>query len=240
MTDSGKERNEEGISLISGIEPLQVRDILHEGPDGNFEESVQSSNPFARILAAWHTDHRFTGPYGVLRDLPFSQKEADALDAQGPTFCQLAKAICPEIAPEVLLEELLRNGCVQSLGGGFYRAVERSYIPDPLSTSSVMMVARGVHNLCETFERNLRTESAGGKGLIERTIYTRHKVSERDQKLFDAFIRSKGQMFANDVDNWLNDYDKPGSIDGARIGVEFHHYIVNEEDEADLSKEIPK
>jgi hypothetical protein len=125
------------------------------------------------------------------------------------------------------LDELLRTGCVQDVGNGFYRAVKRSYIPDPLSAASIILFARVVHNLCETLEVNLRAESVGGKGLIERTVYTVHGVSKKDLSEFDKFIRARGQIFADDIDNWLSDRDQEGRKDGVRMGVGFYHYIVN-------------
>jgi hypothetical protein len=247
LADSGKEPSEEGISLITGVDTQEVRKVLDEKSSLGFQQSIQGSNPFARLLSAWHSDNHYTGPYGVVRDLPFNElaarTEATANKQawrSGPTFTALAQQYCKEISPEVLLEELLLTKCVQEVGTGVYRAVERSYIPEPLSSSSIMLVARGVHNLCETFERNLRPESSGGRGLIERNIYTRHKVSEVAQKEFDVFIRKLGQMFANDVDNYLNEVDKPGCEFGSRVGVNFHHYVVNEDDEVALSKELPK
>ena len=61
---------------------------------------------------------------------------------------------------------------------GFYRAVKRLYIPDPLSTQSILWFARVVHNLCETLAGNL-SESERGGGLMERTVYTVHGITKR-------------------------------------------------------------
>lgn len=233
---SGKEPTDEGISLISGIKTSEVRDVLRAGSGDEAPVDVQELNPLPRLLAAWHTDVRYTGPYGVLRDLQFSSKNNSGEPAEG--FAELAATYCAGFSPKALLEELVRTGCVQDVGNGFYRALKRSYIPDPLSTESIVLLARGVHNMSETLERNLRAESASGKGLIERRVFTRHGLTRQHLDEFDKFIRTRGQMFADDIDNWLSDRERKESSDGIKTGVGFFQYIVNEDDEQALSQEL--
>jgi hypothetical protein len=232
---SGKDPSEEGISLIANITTADVHHILQAAGNTNFGVAAQEGNPLPTILNAWHTNPKYTGPYGVVRDIPFSRTEG----ADAYTFSQLVADYCPGVSPKELLDELIRTGCVQDVGNSFYRAVKRSYVPDPLSARSILLFARIVHNLCEAAEVNLRAESVGGKGLVERTIYTVHGIPRQDLPAFDKFIRQRGQVFADDIDNWLSDLDKEGIEDGVRTGVGFYHYIVNEDDERALSKELP-
>ena len=124
-------------------------------------------------------------------------------------------------------------------GKWLLQGVETLYIPDPLSIQSILAFARVVHNMCETLEVNFRAESAGGKGLIERTVDTVHGISKQDLKDFDKFIRSRGQIFADDIDNWLSERDKEGIEQNIKTGVGFYHYVVNEDDEHALAKELP-
>jgi Family of unknown function (DUF6502) len=233
---SGKDPTEEGISLIASIEIDDVRSILRAGDGAMYGRVAQKVPPLSVILSAWHSDPRYTGPYGVLRDLEFSPGiGADRSDS----FSDLARAYCPEIAPQTILDELLRIGAVQAVGNGVFRAVKRSYVPDPLSLPSLLNLARVVHNVCETLEVNLREASVGGKGLIERTIYTVHGIPKEEHPAFDKFIRARGQAFADDVDNWITARDEEGINDGMHVGVGFYHYIVNEDDESALSKDLP-
>jgi hypothetical protein len=236
MRTSGNAPTEEGISLISGVPATDVREILRSDAGEKFREAAQEPNPLGNVLTAWHTDVRYTGPYGVLRDLEFvpSKPSTDA----GATFTELAATYCPGVSPRALLDELISSKCVQDVGNGFYRAVKRSYVPDPLSSRSILLFARIVHNLCEAAEVNLRAESVGGRGLVERTVYTDHGITKRDLGDFDKFIRARGQIFADDIDNWLSDRDKEGSENNIQTGVGFYHYIVNEEDDLALSKQL--
>lgn len=233
---SGKEPSEEGISLITNVEAPDIRKVLKSNSGGKAGLVVQQANPLPTVLGGWHTDGRYTGPYGVLRDLEFSNKGTTGDVAA--TFTELAATYCPGISPKALLDELIRTGCVLEVGNGFFRAVKRSYIPDPLSAESILLFARVVHNICETLEVNLRRESAGGNGLIERTVYTVHGIRKEELREFDKFIRARGQIFADDIDNWLSDRDQEGRKGAIQMGVGFYHYIVNEDDERALSKEL--
>jgi hypothetical protein len=235
MTASKMQATDEGIALIANIEIQDVRDILRPVGDAKDAPSVHEVSPMIIILGAWHSDPKYAGPYGVLRDLPFSRAAAERFD----TFTDLVQTHCPGINPQVALDELLRVGAVQDVGNGFYRPTRRSYVPDPLSATNIFYIARVVHNLCETLEVNLRPESAGGKGLVERSIFTQYGIPKKDHPAFDKFIRERGQAFADDVDNWLTPRDQEGIADAMQVGVGFYHYIVNEDDESALSKDVP-
>jgi hypothetical protein len=234
MAVSKMQGTDEGIALIANIEIQEVRDILRGG-GGKDVPSVHQASPMIIILGAWHSDPKYAGPYGVLRDIPFSRGPADRFD----TFTDLVETHCPGINPQVALDELVRVGAVQDVGNGFYRPTRRSYVPDPLSAASIFYFARVIHNLCETLEVNLRPESASGKGLVERTIFTQYGIAKKDQPAFDKFIRERGQAFADDVDNWLTPRDQEGIADSLQVGAGFYHYIVNEDDESALSKDVP-
>jgi len=238
LVASGKEPTIEGISLIAHLEATEIREVFDADAGLKFGLEAQKPNPLPTILAGWHTDINYTGPYGVLRDLEFARNGGSG-ERTSMTFTDLAATYCPGVSPRALLDELIRTACVQDIGNGFYRALKRSYIPDPLSTQSILSFARVVHNICETLEVNFRAESKGGKGFIERTVYTVHGISRQDLKDFDKFIRGKGQIFADDIDNWLSDRDKEGYEDNVKTGVGFYHYVVNDDDESALAKELP-
>jgi Family of unknown function (DUF6502) len=235
LKSAGKDPSNEGISLISGAAVSDVDAILRLGDDAKFGVSVQAPHPLPTLLGAWHSDNRYAGPYGVLRDLPFDKSRGD----EGYTFSDLATEFCPGLSPKVMLDELVRTGAVQEIGDHYYRAVDRSYIPAPLSVDSLLGFARVVHNICETLEVNMRPESSNAKGLIERSIYTVNGMTKRDLKDFDEYIRKRGQVFTEDIDNWLSSRDVYEGEDRVNTGVGFYHYVVNDDDERALSRELP-
>ena len=231
---------EEGVSLITSVEISEVRAILRSAAGATYAREVQQRSPLPSVLTAWHTDPKFTGPYGVVLDIEFARSQ----EKGGATFCDLANQYSPGFPPKVLMDELIRIGAVIDVGNGFYRAVKRSYVPEPLSAQSIKMLARAVHHLSETFETNFGVSSASitdaghSSGLIQRSIFTAHGIRKSDHPEFDKFIRGRGQMFADDIDNWLSTRDVEGIQDGMQVGVGFYHYIVNEEDENQLSQEF--
>ncbi|MDP9064897.1 MAG: DUF6502 family protein [Pseudomonadota bacterium] len=225
---------EEGISLITNVAANDVGAILRAGDDAEYRHEVQHFSPLPAVLTGWHTDPETTGPYGVLRDLEMTRSVETPY-----SFTDLANKYCPDFSPRVVMDELVRQGAVQDVGGGFYKAIKRLVVPDPLSATSMLLVARSVHNLCETLEMNLRLTSAGGKGLIERSIFTDYGIPKKDFPAFDKFIRERGQMFSDDIDNWFSDHETKDTQDALQMGVGFYHYIVNEEDELGLTKDLP-
>ena len=232
-----REANLEAIALIANLPPAEVARLIQLASEPSFGALAAESNPLPSVLAAWHTDGRSTGPYALVVDLPFETSNAHS--NKDYTFTQLVNDYCPGHSARALLDELVRAKCVESVGHGFYRAVRRSYVSeDPLSVKNISMFAQVVHNLCEGAEVNLRPESADGKGLLQRSIWTDHGIPESQLPAFDKFIRSRGQMFADDIDNWLADWDKKGIADGVKTGVGIYHYIVNEDDERALAREL--
>jgi hypothetical protein len=234
---SGREATDEEISLITNIDKSDVKAMRSQGEDLSFERSVQHASPVAIILGAWHTDPVYAGPYGVLRDLQLVNQSGS--DRNVSTFTDLAQAHCPGVDPKLLLEELVASGAVRHVGGGFYRAVQRSHLPPPLSAQSIVYLARGIHNLSETLEFNMRADLAKGERLIERSIFTQHGIPRNQHPEFNKYIRERGQAFADDVDNWITARDVEGVKDPMHIGVGLYHYIVNDDDEAALVKELP-
>jgi hypothetical protein len=226
----------EGMFVMTGIAAAEANNLL--GANAAPSLDVDAELPLARILNAWHTDARFTGPYGVLRDLEFEPRGAPGPGKQSnSTFADLAHAYFPEISPKTLLEELLRLGCVRDVGNGFYRAIRRSYVPDPLSDDSIRLVAQIVHNLCETLEINIRPESRGGKGLVQRIVYADIGLSEDALNRFGTHVRTRGQVFADEIDDWLTSNQEKKENQGRfKTGVGYYHYVVNDDDESEFAK----
>jgi hypothetical protein len=244
---SGMNVTEEGISLISHIPVHEVRVLMQAGDDSAFAHATRNTSPIPIVLGAWHTDQKYTGPYGVLRDLPLtrvrdrkSQNIAPERDASSETFTDLVNSYCPGINPQALLDELLRIGAVLDVGNGFYRALMRSYVPNTMSPRDLVYLARVVHNLCETMEFNYAQRELSTKGLIERSIFTVHGIPKQQLEAFDKFIRQRGQVFSDDIDNWYTTHDVEGVVDGVQIGVSFYQYIVNLDDEKALISQLPK
>jgi Family of unknown function (DUF6502) len=233
---SGRDISADAVSVMTGIESADVQEVLRSPDVLKLGDAEQRINAAARVLVGWHTDRDYIGPYGLVRDLAFSQADVQSKkDVSG--FVELAKQYCPAVPPKVLLDELIRTGCVQDLGNGFYRALTRSYVPEQLSAESIRRFAQVVHNVTETLEVNLR-RSVRGTGRVERTIFADYGLPREDLAAFDKFVRERGQLFADDIDNWLSDRSQEGRQDTIQTGIGFYHYVVNNEDERDFGKAL--
>lgn len=237
MLASGMATTEEGISLIANIDVGDVRDILSSPIQPQFDHQDQQGSSIAKLLSAWNNNPQYSGPYGVLLDLPFDST-SDHTGKRERSFSDLARETAPGVSPRAVLDECLRIECVISVGDGFYRAVKRSHVPEPLTKHSIGHFAHVVHNVCETCERNLRVESADGKGLFERRIFTDTRINGNDLKEFDSYVRTRGQQFADDIDNWLSTKTTPaaGGAPSIHTGIGVYHYILNDEDEHDFTQ----
>jgi len=228
----------EGMFVMTGIAAAEVENVLRATDAPSLDVDVEL--PLPRILNAWHTDPRFTGPYGVLRDLEFASSTSfnPRQQQSNNSFADLARAYFPDISPKTLLDELIRTGCVKEVGNGFYRAIRRSYVPDPLSDDSIRMVAQVVHNLCETLEVNLRPESRGGNGLVQRSVYTDVGLNAEALKRFGTHVRERGQVFADEIDGWITANQEAKENQGRfKTGIGYYHYVVNDDDESEFAKE---
>jgi hypothetical protein len=233
---SGGEISAAAISVITGIQQEEIREVLRSPDDVKLADVDQRINAAVRVLLGWHTDRDYIGPYGLVRDLGFSSSEGKSKkDVSG--FVDLARQYCPGVPPKVLLDELIRTGCVQDLGNGFYRALTRSYVPEQLSAESIRRFAEVVHNVTETLEVNLR-RSVRGTGRIERTIWADYGLRPHDLAAFDKYLRERGQLFADDIDNWLSDRSQEGYADAIQTGIGFYHYVVNNDDERDFGRAL--
>jgi hypothetical protein len=235
LKKAGTGVTEEGVALITGTDAAKVRPIRNAGPKHRLVISAEEPpGALPTILEKWHTDPDFIGPYGVVRDLPFVRPAKGG--ALG--FTDLVARYCPPTAsPRLLLDELLRAECVQDVGSDFFRPLKRFFIPAPLSTESLLMFSRGVHNLCETMALNLSAKDRKD-ALVQRIIYANHPLSKEDFAAFGQFMKSRVVGFANELDDFLSDRENANATAGVKTGVGIYHYIVNEEDEQALSDEL--
>jgi hypothetical protein len=233
---SGRELTPDAISIMTEVSSDEVRELLQSPDDAKLSEVEQKINAAARVLVGWHTDREYIGPYGLVRDLPFARADVPGKrDVRG--FVELAQRYCEGYPPKVLLDELVRTACVQDLGNGFYRALTRSYVPEQLSAESIRRFAQVVHNVTETLEVNLR-RSENGVRRVERTVFADYGLPVEALEAFDKYIRDRGQIFADDIDNWLSARSEEGQPGTVQTGIGFYHYVVNEEDERDFGKTL--
>ena len=183
----------------------------------------------SEVLAGWHMDRGYSGPYGLVLDIPFS-----ASDAQADHRCFEAlvrKYAGPEVSAQVVLDELVKTKNVQHLGDGILRSLMRAYIPERLSPQSIQHFANVVHRVIGTTSVNLKRD-APDTGLMERTIFADFGLTEEGLKKFNLFIRKRGQAFADEVDTWLQEHSNVDNKGSINTGIGLYHYVESDEDRA--------
>jgi Family of unknown function (DUF6502) len=210
------------ISILTGLSRHEVEDqqaILSRGdliPRGTLNEIMH-------LLVGWHSDARFTGPYGLPLDLPFEARE-------GSSFSELVSIYAPQVDAEALLEQLVRANVVEKTPLGKLKVLARAYIPDSLHTDWLERLGKVVCNFLGTLETNME-KSQRGAGRFERIVYADEGLSPAALREFDRLLRDKGQQFLVELDNWLSAQAPPKeSPEGEentpiRTGVGIYHYI---------------
>lgn len=236
LANSGREPTPDAIAVMTEVGADEIRELLESPDDAKLGEAERKITAAARVLVGWHTDRDYIGPYGLVRDLPFLGSAGQG-KKNGVGFTELAQRYCAGYPPQVLLDELVRTGCVQDLGNAYFRALTRSYVPEQLSAESIRRFAHVIHNVTETLEINLRT-SVDGARRIERTVFADYGLKRSDLEAFDLYLRERGQIFADDVDNWLSARSVQTMENTIQTGIGFYHYIVNQEDEQSFGKAL--
>lgn len=209
------------IAIVTGLSRKEVaRVIADEGKD--YSEDESKFNRVIRVLAAWHMDSEFTGPYGIPLELDFEN------DPGKPSFQTLVRKHSGDMPARAMLDELLRVGIVtQDTNSGLLKVLGRTYIPAKLSLESIDHLARVVSRLAETLDNNLKSESEQ-KGLFERTVETDGPVSWRDVWSFDEYVRDRCPQLLEEFDAWLLSKSKlevPAGEDRIQVGLGMYIFV---------------
>jgi len=200
------------VALLCGLSEAEVIDVtraISEGPG----PSVANLNRIGRVLAGWHQDPDFTGPYGL--PLELSANTGDF------AFANLVKRYSADTDPEALLEELVRVGAVSILPGGRLRVLTRSYIPGETDPAGLQFMGVALRDLAETLDYNLNPNIEGG--YIERRVWTPAGIDPIEMPGFDSLVNQRGQEFLETLDNWLTaketEADELPHDEKIRVGV---------------------
>lgn len=180
------------LSLLTGLtraEVDQVRENLARGS----KPSTTNLNRIGRILAGWHQDPDFTGPYGLPLEL--------SRYGSGNTFEELIRRYGGGISTAASLDELQQVGVVAEGKAGRVRVLTRAYIPNQEDPASFQFFGVALRDLAETLDFNLN--SASDSGFFERRVWTPAGVMLTDLPEFDALVHKRGQQFLETLDNYL-------------------------------------
>ena len=220
--------NQSRTAILTGLTRKEVKNVIDRAMSAQ-RQSRNISRP-SRVLAGWHSDPKYVGPYGVPLELPY-----ESAGQKGSSFVELVRTYSGDMAPRPMLKELVRVGAVVELENKTYKAVRRDFEAEALSPELVERLGKVGHYFFSTAAANIeKTEQ--GSGYFDRRVYTDKGLVLDSIHEFDEFIKHRGQEFLEELDNWfvLMEKKDKGKPDRVNTGLCMVHYVVNVEDEEDL------
>jgi hypothetical protein len=182
-----------------------------------------------RVLAGWYGDPTYTGPYGIPLELQYESNGGDE-----PSFVGLVKTYSGDMAPRQMLNELLRSGSVVEVDNR-YKAVSRSYEPSALSPELIVRLGEIGHRFFSTAATNIEKKGQGS-GYFDRLVYADEGCTDNVIKLFDEYIKRRGQEFLEELDVWFSTNSKLNGPKEDRKGTGLYmvHYVETAEEKESL------
>lgn len=226
--DRSAKVNQSKVAILTGLTRKEVKNVIDRALSAE-PHSKKYSRP-SRVLAGWHSDPKYIGPYGVPLEIPYESSVSGS-----PSFTELVRTYSGDMAPSPMLKELLRVGAIVELENKTFKAVRRDFEAAALSPELVERLGQVGHYFFSTAAANIEKKEQGS-GYFDRRVYTETGISRQSLERFDEYIKLRGQEFLEELDNWLVSVEK---IDRAKpeklsTGLCMVHYVVNEEDERDL------
>ncbi|MEX2124236.1 MAG: DUF6502 family protein [Woeseia sp.] len=216
----GKRGTKSRIAVISGLTRKEVSRVIEVAGAEN-QGAKSNLNRVARVLAGWHTDPDFIGPYGMPLEVRYEDSGISAV-----TFSTLVRRYSGDMSPRSMLDELMRVGAVVETEPGWLKVLRRVYEPQTLAQDNFERVGEVVKNFVDTVDFNLQKERLGA-GRFERIVYSPEGIRNEDMPKFDRYIKERCQALLEEIDNWIAQLAVPdkGNKNVTHTGVGIYHYI---------------
>lgn len=212
------------IAAVTGLARNEVKAIIQKQiEDGGPANAVIRPEIF---LHAWYSDARFTGPYGIPLELPFSSDSGD------PSFTELVEKNCPGASPRQIADDLIRSGSVLELEDGL-KVLRRNYEPVALSPQLINRLGEIGYRVFSTAAQNIEKKQQGA-GHFDRLVVADAGCSSAGIQKFDSYIKDKGQSLLEEIDVWFTN-NVPGEGEKSQgTGVYMVHYVEDELEKSSL------
>jgi hypothetical protein len=206
------------VSLVTGINRKEVRRIRAAEPSTPGPRSF-AMNHATSLISRWLTDPQMAEHRGAhARPLPYQA-------ARGPSFMKLARKVTADLAPRVLLDELLRSGAVAQRSDGLLVLAGDAYVPKREAAEKLQILGEDPPELIETILRNIFSE--GPDLLLQRKVYYDNLGAHAAKQIRSA-VRREGERFVRRMNQLLAQHDRdrnPKAAGGERyyagVGVYF-------------------
>jgi hypothetical protein len=184
------------ISLVTGINRKEVKRIRSAKDQLKAPRSF-SINQATSLISRWMTDPETTDRHGRPRPLPYRAE-------RGPSFMKLARKLTGDLAPRVLLNELVRSGAAELLAGDIVVLRGDAYVPKA-KPSELVILGEDPAELIETILRNIFAE--GKERMLQRKVYYDNLGADAADRI-RAQMRREGERFLRRINRLLSSYDR--------------------------------
>jgi Family of unknown function (DUF6502) len=219
--------NKSRVAILTGLTRKEVKNVIDRALQTGPQDKMYSRPE--RVLAGWYGDPTYTGPYGIPLELQYESNGGDE-----PSFVGLVKTYSGDMAPRQMLNELLRSGSVVEVDNR-YKAVSRSYEPSALSPELIVRLGEIGHRFFSTAATNIEKKGQGS-GYFDRLVYADEGCTDNVIKLFDEYIKRRGQEFLEELDVWFSTNSKLNGPKEDRKGTGLYmvHYVETAEEKESL------
>ena len=226
--DDSEKVNQSRVAILTGLTRKEVKNVIDRAMTAT-SHAKNFSRP-SRVLVGWHSDPKYTGPYGVPLEIPYESTINDQ-----PSFKELVRAYSGDMAPLQMLKELIRVGAVVQLDNGNYKVLRRNFEPERLSPELLERFGDVAHNFFSTAAANIE-KSEQGAGFFERVVYAEEPITKEIIAQFDMYVKTRGQEFLEELDNWFVRKQEEASSNQERFDTGFgmFHYVESKEDKQSL------
>ncbi|HSD09365.1 MAG TPA: DUF6502 family protein [Candidatus Binatia bacterium] len=228
----GRRQTDSRIALVTGINRKEVRRIRsadrHTGAPRSF-----SMNQAVSLISRWRTDPQTSDRSGRPRPLPYQA-------VRGASFMKLARKVTGDLAPRILLDELVRSGAAEIRPGDVVVLKGDAYVPKAEPAEKLEILAEDPAELVETILRNILAEESDR--LFQRKVYFDNLGSDAAERI-RAEMRREGERFLRRVDRLLARYDRdrnPKAPGGERHYAGLGVYFFDEKPAADRGSGVPR
>ena len=216
----GKRGTKSRIAVITGLTRKEVSRVI-ELAGAESIGGKSNLNRVARVLAGWHTDPDFIGPYGMPLEVRYEDTGPNTV-----TFSNLVRRYSGDMSPRSMLDELMRVGAVVETEPGWLKVLRRVYEPQTLALDNFERVGEVVKNFVDTVDFNLQKETLGA-GRFERIVYSPEGIRNEDIPRFNQYVKERCQALLEEIDNWIAQLEAPekSGKNVTHTGVGIYQYI---------------
>lgn len=193
----GRRQTDSRVSLLTGINRKEVRRI-RSAERGQSGPSSFSMNHATSLISRWVTDPQTADRAGRPRPLPYRAR-------RGPSFMTLARKVTADLAPRVLLDELMRSGAVEIRDGDLVVLKSAAYVARAEPAEQLQILGEDPRELIETIVRNIFSDSS--EPLLQRKVYYDNLGSDAAKRI-RAELRHEGERFLRRMNRLLARYDR--------------------------------